>query len=360
MIRVDFLLRRGTFDVAIHETFHAGITGVYGPSGSGKTSMLSAIAGLVTPEEGVITIGDKVVFNAAANCNVPVHRRHIGYVFQDGRLFPHMSVEKNLRYGIGKDRPQLLSFEEVVDILHLGHLLQKRPDAISGGEYQRTALGRALLSSPELLLLDEPFSAVDSALRSQIIPYLLVIQKKINIPMLVVSHELSDLLKLSNRLCIIREGACIGHDDYHRLLASEELSGILGGGTLLNSVVLNVEHIDREKGMAVAATGDGKSAVRILFGHGKREYRAGQEVRLFIDARDIALASQRLTGVTIQNQLEGTVVGIYDRNATTFCIVDTGFPLVVEITATARDVLDIREGSRVWCLFKSVAIDVAA
>lgn len=214
MIDVELQLKRSRFDICIKETFHDGITGIYGPSGSGKTSILNAIAGLAKPERGFISIHGRVVFNSSEKINVAVHKRNIGYVFQNGRLFPHMSVAKNLVYGLNKKKPQLLSVEEVVDILKLEHVLKSKPSGISGGEYQRTALGRALLSSPDILLMDEPFSAVDNCLRNQIIPYLLKLHHRIRIPILLVSHQLSDLLSLTKRLCLISEGKCIGHDNY--------------------------------------------------------------------------------------------------------------------------------------------------
>ena len=359
MITVNFTLQRSTFDVSIHETFHAGITGIFGPSGSGKTSLLNAIAGLVTPHEGTIVIHENVVFNAAANINTAIHRRHIGYVFQNGRLFPHMTVEKNLRYGMQKKRPQMLGFDEIVTILKLDRLLKNRPTAISGGEYQRVALGRALLSSPEILLLDEPFSAVDAALRSQIIPYLLAIQRKINIPMLVVSHELPDLLRLTDRLCIISEGKCAGHDDYHRLLESPAVRNLLGGGPLLNVITMKTDRIIPSSGLTQLTHPEGTANVRILCEKSSAHYSEGEYVKLFISSRDIALSSRHLSNVTIQNQLEGTVTDIFEKDSTSFCVVDAGFRLVVEITAESRGRLDIRIGDNVWCLFKSVAIDVA-
>lgn len=221
MITAKIILKRSNFNISINETFHEGITGIFGPSGSGKTSIFNAIAGLARPERGFISIRERVVFDSEENINVAVHKRHIGYVFQSGRLFPHMNVEKNLIFGMNNRKAQLLNFEEVVAILKLEHVLKSKPAVISGGEYQRTALGRALLSSPDILLLDEPFSAVDTCLRNQIIPYLLKLQQRIHLPMLIVSHQLSALLSLTKRLCIIRDGKCIGHGEYPDLIQSK-------------------------------------------------------------------------------------------------------------------------------------------
>lgn len=359
MIATDFTLGRKSFTLSVHETFGAGITGIFGPSGSGKSSLLKAIAGLEHPESGTIAIADRTMYHAGAKINIPVHKRNIGYVFQDGRLFPHITVEKNLRYGIKRNRPRTLSFDEVVDMLKLRHLLGSRPASISGGEYQRTALGRALLSSPDILLLDEPFSAVDAGLRSQIIPYLLKLQHRIAVPMLVVSHELPDLLKLTDRICVINQGSIIGHDDYHTLLGNPRVSEIFGTGTVLNAINTRVDRIEESQKLTILSSANGKGGFSIICERSRQPYAIGQELRIFIQAHDIALASQPLSDITIQNQLRGTVTDIYNRNSGTYCIVDAGERLVVEIAAASLNRLAITRGTTVWCLFKSVAIDVA-
>ena len=210
MTKVDIILPRKNFDLIIHQTFSDGITGIYGPSGSGKTSLLQAISGLALPKSGHISIDKRTVFDTKRKINIPVEKRNIGYVFQEGRLFPHMTVEKNLLYGQKKEKNRKVGFREVVDLFNLSHLLKSKPWQISGGERQRTALGRSLLSSPDILLLDEPFSAVDTRLRDQILPFILKIQQKVQVPILVVSHDLPDLLKLTNILCIIKDGRCLG------------------------------------------------------------------------------------------------------------------------------------------------------
>jgi molybdate transport system ATP-binding protein len=174
-----------------------------------------------------------------------------------------------------------------------------------------------------------------------------------------VSHELADLLKLTNRLCIIQRGKCIGHDTYHRLLQQQPAADMLGSHTLLNAVQMNVESIDNRSGLALLRTPNRKNTVHIICERSATGYSAGQTITIFIDSRDIALSQSKLTGVTIQNQLEGRITDIFERNATTFCRIDAGIPLIVEITARARSQLDLNIGSAVWCLFKSVAIDVA-
>ena len=359
MIDVDIYLPRKNFSIAIHETFSDGITGIYGPSGSGKTSLLHAISGLAIPRKGKISICGKEVYNSEKKTFIPVEKRNIGYVFQEGRLFPHMNVEKNLLYGFKKNGSNKIRFNEIVEMLNLGHLLKSKPSAISGGERQRTALGRTLLSSPDILLLDEPFSAVDIRLRSQILPFIIKIQQKIKIPILVVSHDLPDLLKLTNTLCIIREGKCIGHGEYHKLLKSENVLDVFGLGTIMNSVVMQVEQVDPDNGLTILAAKNMKSSIRIKCEKSRITYKPDQELKIFISADDIAISSEKLTGITIQNQLKGTILDVITRDSSILCIVDVGFKLVIEITAESQKRMEIIKGSKVWCLFKSVAIDVA-
>ena len=359
MIQVDITLPRKNFDVIIKEEFTDGITGIYGPSGSGKTSLLHAISGLASPTNGTISIDKRTVFNKKENINIPVNRRNIGYVFQEGRLFPHMSVEKNLLYGHKKIGNSKVDFNEVVDLLNLKHLLKSNPTHISGGERQRTALGRSLLSSPDILLLDEPFSAVDTRLRSQILPFILRIQQKVQIPILVVSHDIPDLLKLTNQLCIIQEGQCIGNDEYYNLLKQKEVNHIFGTGSIVNAVNLEVVSINALRGLTILSKPGSDNSIKVKCEKSNSTYGLGQKLKIFINADDIAIARNKIEDITIQNQIQGTVTDIVERESSNLCIVDVGFRLVVEITAESAKRMEITQGSEVWCLFKSVAIDVA-
>ena len=358
MIQLDIQLKRDNFDVVVNETFGMGITGIFGPSGSGKTSLLNAICGLAKPESGTISVNGKKVFSIGEKINVPVEKRKIGYVFQEGRLFPHLSVEKNLRYGMKADLQDGF-FNKIVSLLNLGHLLKSKPAKISGGERQRTALGRALLSSPELLLLDEPFSALDANLRQQILPFLLKIHQSINIPILVVSHDITDLLKLTNRICLMQSGRVIGHDDYHQLIRKAELQHIFSRHSLINAITMTVARVDPENGITTLGYGESHNWIKVVVEKSRLNYSKGDQIKIFIPSDDIALSAHRLPNVTIQNQLDGVIRDIINRGNVRLCIVDVGFPLLVEITAESLKRMDIEIGYPVWCLFKSVAIDVA-
>ncbi len=358
MIEVNFKLERKDFNIELKETFPKGITGVFGPSGSGKTSLLLAISGLVKPSEGAIFINGRKVFHSETNTDVPVERRNIGYVFQEGRLFPHLTVKKNLIYGY-KDNSKI-NFEEVVELLNIKHLLKNKPMQISGGERQRTALGRSLLSSPEILLLDEPFSAVDTSLRKQILPFVIRIQQKVNIPILIVSHDLPDLLKLTDTLIVIKDGKCLGHGKYYNLMKDNSVAEIFGSGTLVNSIDMKVIESAQENGLTILGVEKGNEIIQVKCEKSKDRYEEGKNIKIFINADDIALSTSKLEGVTIQNQLKGEVTDIIHRDATLLCVVDVGFTLVVEITDESRKRMNIQIGSKIWCLFKSAAIDMAA
>ena len=269
-----------------------------------------------------------------------------------------MSVEKNLLYGTKKYKKSKVSFNEVVDLLNLKHLLKGKPSQISGGERQRTALGRSLLSSPDILLLDEPFSAVDMNLRSQILPFIIRIQQKVDIPIMVVSHDLPDLLKLTNTLFIIKNGRCIGHGQYYDLLKKPEVSEMFGNGALVNSVEMTVAKNTEENGLTMLEYHKNDMQVIVKCEKSKEQYETGRKIKIFINADDIALSREFIPEVTIQNQIEGTVNDLIERGSTLLCIVNVGFKLVVEITIESQKRLNISIGSKVWCMFKSVAIDV--
>jgi molybdate transport system ATP-binding protein len=196
-----------TVDVAF-STGDSGITAVFGPSGAGKTSVINMVAGLLQPDHGRISLDNVAIFDSEKGINVTPHKRRIGYIFQDGRLFPHLSVKSNLNYGMKliprKDRR--LSFDKVVDLLDLAGLLHRRPSKLSGGEKQRVAIGRALLTSPSLLLMDEPLSSLDGQLKAEILPFVSKMQRESMIPALYVSHSIDEILLIADRVIVIRGG----------------------------------------------------------------------------------------------------------------------------------------------------------
>jgi len=211
VLAVDVDKRLGAF--ALNARFQAagGVTALFGPSGAGKTSIVNMIAGLLTPDRGTIVVDDEALFDAAAGINVPPHRRRIGYVFQEGRLFPHLGVRQNLDYGrrmSGHPR-DAEAFERVVSLLDIGHLLDRRPRMLSGGERQRVAIGRVLLMRPRLLLLDEPLASLDAARKREILPYLTRLRDESHVPMVYVSHTAAELRRIATNVVRLDAGRVV-------------------------------------------------------------------------------------------------------------------------------------------------------
>jgi molybdate transport system ATP-binding protein len=208
MLRVDVSKQLGEFFIEAAFASEGRVTGLFGASGAGKTSLINMIAGLLKPDRGTIAIGGEALDDTAAGVHVPVHRRRIGYVFQDARLFPHLDVSQNLDYGRRMNRlahdPANLS--RVIDLLDIGKLLDRRPGQLSGGERQRVALGRALLAQPRLLLLDEPLGSLDEERKAEILPYLVRLRDEANVPMVYVSHDADEMRQLATQVVMLKRG----------------------------------------------------------------------------------------------------------------------------------------------------------
>jgi molybdate transport system ATP-binding protein len=208
MLTLDVEKRLGAFTLTARLEATGGVTALFGPSGSGKTSIVNMIAGLVAPDRGRIALDDEVLFDFATRTNIPAHRRRIGMVFQEGRLFPHLSVAQNLDYGRWMNGLALdaAECERIVALLDIGHLLKRRPGRLSGGERQRVAIGRALLMKPRLLLLDEPLASLDRARKLEILPYLARLRDEAHVPMIYVSHQAGEILRLASQVVRIEDG----------------------------------------------------------------------------------------------------------------------------------------------------------
>jgi molybdate transport system ATP-binding protein len=208
MLRVDVIKRLGEFSLEASFTSEGRVTGLFGASGAGKSSLINMIAGLLKPDRGVISLDGETLDDTVARIHVPPHRRRIGYVFQDARLFPHLNVQQNLDYGrrmnhLADDPAQR---NRVTDLLDIGGLLDRRPGKLSGGERQRVALGRALLSKPRLLLLDEPLGSLDEGRKVEILPYLIRLRDEANVPMVYVSHDAAEMRQVATQIVMLRNG----------------------------------------------------------------------------------------------------------------------------------------------------------
>jgi molybdate transport system ATP-binding protein len=214
VLAVDVEKKLGGFELSARFEAAGGVTALFGPSGSGKTTIVSMIAGLLKPDRGSIALNGTKLFDAAEGINLPPHQRHIGYVFQEGRLFPHLNVQQNIDYGrrmSGHPRDPK-EFARVVAMLDVGHLLDRRPRLLSGGERQRVAIGRALLMRPRLLLLDEPLASLDAGHKREILPYLIRLRDEARVPMVYVSHTAAEVRRIATQVVCIEAGRVIAAD----------------------------------------------------------------------------------------------------------------------------------------------------
>jgi molybdate transport system ATP-binding protein len=351
-IRVDIGLQRGSFRLeASFELPALGIIAVLGPSGSGKTTLMGAIAGILAPREGVISVGDTVFFDSGRGIDLPPERRGCGLAFQDARLFPHLDVRQNLEYGLERrrGRPITQEIRHVVDMLGVGHLLARRPATLSGGERQRVAIGRALLSQPRLLLLDEPVSAVDQDRKGEILPYLEKLRDLADLPILYVSHALDEVLRLAGQVVLIEAGRCIASGPTAAVLSAHPLAGKRRISVLDGRVL---EH-DGTIGLSLVATKVGTFRVPMV------DTPAGGALRLVIDASDVALATVEPSGLSIRNRFRARIERIeaIDRSQALIELRASGGGVSAILTRDAVADLRLTPGAEVWCLVKSVAVD---
>ena len=223
MLVVEATKMLGEFAVDVSFASESGATVLFGPSGAGKTSVINMIAGLLKPDSGRIVLDDEVLFDNTAYIDVPAWRRRIGYVFQEGRLFPHISVKHNLDYGrwMSGNASDPSAFKQVVDLLEIGHLLDRRPGKLSGGERQRVAVGRALLMRPRLLLLDEPLASLDAARKRDILPYLERLRDVARMPLIYVSHNAAEVRRIATRVVRLEAGSVVASGGIELLDAAQ-------------------------------------------------------------------------------------------------------------------------------------------
>ncbi|MBL9150140.1 MAG: molybdenum ABC transporter ATP-binding protein [Phycisphaerae bacterium] len=353
MIRVDLRVERPGFVLDVAFASDARALGVFGGSGAGKSTLLAGIAGLVRTARARVEIDGTTLADSARSLDVPAHRRRLGVVFQDGRLFPHLSVRGNLRYGAPEAGDS--SLQEVVELLELSALVDRRPHELSGGERQRVALGRALLTRPRALLLDEPLSSLDRRLKRQILPYLRRVREATTVPIVFVSHDLAEMQALVDEMLIIDAGTTSEPKPISSLLLDERAFERLrddGLANVLSAVVVAHEGPDATVLRLGGVQGPDVRAARV-------DASAGTEVRLRVAPSEVALALQPLQGISIRNQLAGTVRRLEAHARATLVEIDVGVPIVAELShGSVRD-LGIGVGQAIVCLVKSQALRVA-
>ena len=349
-VRIKHQFETAAIDVAFEAP--KGITMLFGRSGAGKTSVVNSVAGLTQPDEGRISADDTVLYDNETGINLPPHRRRIGYIFQEGRLFPHLTVRQNLTYGrwFAPKADAGAGIEQVVDMLGIGALLDRRPARLSGGEKQRVAIGRALLSNPRLLLADEPLAALDDARKEEILPYFERLRDELDVPILYVSHSSAEVARLATTLVVLDNGRVLRQGDATALLSDPTLTpfGASSAGAVLEARV-TAQHDD---GITEVATG---GQILLL---PKVRHPIGAHLRVRIEAQDVMIATEPPKGISALNVLPATVSALRlgDGPGVLVQLQAGENMLLARITRRSARLLDLREGSQVFAVLKAVSV----
>ena len=339
------------FALEVDVTAPRGVTVLFGPSGSGKTTLINAVAGLLRPDVGRIAADDWVLLDTDARRWLPPHRRRIGYVFQEGRLFPHLTVRQNLLYGrwFAPRDAQPESLERVVDMLGIGHLLARRPGALSGGEKQRVAIGRALLSAPRLILADEPLAALDEARKAEILPYFERLRDEVSVPILYVSHSSAEVARLATTVVALREGRLVAAGPPGQVLGDVSATGARDIGSVLSARV--VAHHD--DGLSELATPAGALFLPRVAAP------VGSTIRVRIAAHEVILSRAAPAGLSALNTLRGMIAEIRPgQGPGALVVLDMGEAqrLTARVTQRAVAALGLGPGQTCHAILKSVAV----
>lgn len=351
MLDIDLELKQGAFILQGQLTLEQPVSGLFGPSGCGKSTLLRAVAGLARPTGGHIRLDGVTLFDAERGIDLPAHRRQVGMVFQDSQLFPHLSVEHNLLYGFNllPQAERQFTLAQVVELLDIGHLLRRRPRHLSGGERQRVALGRTLLASPRLLLLDEPLAALDEGRKQQILPFLRRVRDELRLPMLYVSHAINEILYLTPYLAVMEKGRVLAQGPFSEVIRQGHVLGLARSLGLENVLQVMISRHEPDIGCTTVQYDHHELYLPLS------DLPTGAETWIALRATDIALARHPVSDITIQNQVAGRILSLRRIADRVLVEVDVGTPVLAEITVKAAQDLGLAEGEEVCCLFKARA-----
>jgi molybdate transport system ATP-binding protein len=356
MLSLDVERALGEFRLVASFEAGEGVTALFGRSGAGKTSVVNAIAGTLRPDRGRVVINGETVFDSARGIDVPTPKRRVGYVFQEGRLFPHLSVRQNLNYsGLFSRGMPASEFDRVVDLLGLRELLERRPGNLSGGEKQRVAIGRALLSSPRLLLLDEPLASLDAHRKSEVLQYIELIRDEVNVPIVYVSHSVEEVVRIADTVVLMAAGSVRAVGTAEDVMGRPDLrpgEGKFEGGAVLDARVVEQ---DMENDLATLAFDGGTLTAANV------DALIGEPVRVRIRARDVSIALERPRRISIRNVLEGRIsdVGKGVNGVVDVAIAVGGTTLRSRVTRRAAEELGLKQGLTVYALVKAVSLSRA-
>ena len=354
MLAVAAATKRGAFALDVRFDLPTpGVAALFGRSGSGKSMVVNTIAGLLKPDVGRIVHDGSVLLDTQQRIDVPPERRRMGYVFQDARLFPHLSVAGNLRYAERRaSGSAYVSLETVTSLLDLGSLMDRRTHQLSGGERQRVAIGRALLTQPRLLLLDEPLAALDGARREEVLPYLESLRDQLAIPMVYVTHDFDEVLRLATHIVLMESGTVVAQGGVAKMSLDPHLRSLIGPdqvGAIIDGVVLG---FDAASGLTKVRVGHGDLYVQA------KDRAVGTPLRVQLLARDVIVSTQIPERLSVRNCLAGVVTGIQDDDLDSDLVtIDIGGALIVaRITKAATRDLSLTPEMNTWALVKSVSL----
>ena len=351
MFRAAVKHRMGAFELDVaFEAEMPAVIGVFGPSGAGKSTLLNAIAGIIKPRSCKISLGENDLDRLSAD------RRGIGVVFQDGRLFPHMNVQDNLAYGLMRAPHGRIGGDEVSQILGLQSLLRRKPASLSGGERQRVAIGRALLSQPRMLLMDEPLASLDGAKKAEILPYLAKLRRAFEIPILYVSHDLQEVTGLADMMLLMDHGKMVAFGPVSEIAARADLPLSArpdAAGVLIGKVSDQLV----ERGLTQISCGGQPYLVPEI----RAELNAA--VRIRVPARDVILAWERPRNISVSNVIAAQILGLSEEVERSVVFVEMevgGGQIVAHVTADSANRMQLRKGEEVFALIKAMSVEVLA
>jgi len=354
-LTVDVTHRFGSFLLEARFVSEGPLTAFFGRSGAGKTSLINIIAGVVRPDRGRVVLDQTPLVDTEQGLFIPKYRRRVGYVFQEGRLFPHLTVRQNLLFGqwFVSKRERQISLEQVLDLLGIGDLLDRNPGALSGGEKQRVAIGRALLTSPRLLLLDEPLASLDDTRKEEILPFIERLRDEAQVPIVYVSHSLSEVARLATTVVMLRNGQIVAVGSPIEVLGQVDLLAPYAAAEAGSLIEATVSGYDQEFKLTILESRAGALLAPDL------DLPIGTPVRVRIRARDVMIATTRPDGLSALNVLSGVISGL---DSTADGLVDVGLNcggirLAARLTRKSVHNLQLERGRQVYAVIKSVALD---
>ena len=354
-LRVAVRHRQGAFALEAAFASEGPLTALFGRSGAGKTTLINVVGGLIRPDWAQVAVGGETLVDTERGIAMPAYRRRLGYVFQEGRLFPHLTVRQNLNYGLwfAPRAERTADFDRVVEMLGIGSLLERRPGRLSGGEKQRVAIGRALLASPRLLLMDEPLASLDEARKAEILPYIERLRDEARVPIVYVSHSVAEVARLATTVVLLSDGKVVAAGPVSDIMARIDLFPLTGRAEAGAVLETRVAAHDAASGLSHLQSAAGEIRVPLI------DSPVGSHVRLRVRARDVILAVKPPEGISALNILPGMVnaVGAEEGPLAIVGLDCGGAAIVARVTKKSIQDLDLAPGRRVYAIVKSVAFE---